>query len=62
MIPASTLTTATAAMPCAATIGASTTTIAPVGPDTWTFDPPNTAAMTPATIAVISPAAAPARR
>ena len=60
MTPASTLTTATAPMPCAATMGASTTTIAPVGPETCTFEPPNTAAMTPATIAVISPAAAPA--
>ena len=36
--------------PCAATIGASTTTIAPVGPETCTFDPPNTAATTPAMI------------
>ena len=60
MMPASTLTTATAPMPCAATMGARTTTIAPVGPETCTLDPPNTAAMTPATIAVMSPAAAPA--
>ena len=29
------------------------------GPETWKFDPPNTAATMPATIAVINPAAAP---
>ena len=33
----------------------STTVIAPVGPETWTFDPPNTPATSPATIAVIRP-------
>ena len=53
------VTSATLARPCCATIGASTTAIAPVGPDTWTFEPPNTAATRPATTAVISPAAAP---
>ena len=41
------------------TIGTSTTVIAPVGPDTCTFEPPKTAATTPATIAVIKPAVAP---
>lgn len=40
-------------------MGTRTTVIAPVGPDTWTFEPPNTATTRPATIAVISPAAAP---
>jgi hypothetical protein len=55
-----TLTSATAPIPCAATIGASTTTMAPVGPETCTFDPPKTAATRPATIAVMSPASAPA--
>lgn len=57
--PASTVTRATLPRPCATTIGASTTAIAPVGPDTWTLDPPNTAATSPATTAVMSPAAAP---
>jgi hypothetical protein len=33
--------------------------MAPVGPDTWTGDPPITAATRPATIAVMSPASAP---
>ncbi len=33
--------------------------MAPVGPETWRFDPPKTAATRPATIAVISPADAP---
>lgn len=33
--------------------------MAPVGPDTWTWDPPKTAATRPATTAVIRPAAAP---
>ena len=33
--------------------------MAPVGPDTCTFEPPKTAATTPATIAVMSPAVAP---
>ncbi len=45
--------------PCSSTIGASTTTIAPVGPDTCTCDPPKMAAMSPATIAVMRPASAP---
>ena len=31
--------------------------MAPVGPDTCRFDPPKTAATSPATIAVVSPAA-----
>ncbi len=57
--PATIVTSATLARPCCATIGASTTAIAPVGPDTCTFEPPNTAATRPATTAVISPAAAP---
>ena len=60
MTPAITHSSASTAAPCAATIGASTTTIAPVGPETCTFDPPNTAATTPAMIAVTSPASAPA--
>ena len=58
--PAMSVTTATAPTPCFATIGARTTTMAPVGPDTWTCEPPNTAATSPATIAVTSPASAPA--
>jgi len=60
MTPAMRLTSATAPSPWLATIGASTTTMAPVGPDTCTFDPPKTAATTPATIAVMRPASAPA--
>src|SRR6185312_2408626 len=58
--PAMRLTSATVPAPWAATTGPSTTTIAPVGPDTWMFDPPKTAAITPATIAVMSPLSAPA--
>ena len=57
--PASRVTSAMLPRPCWATIGASTTAMAPVGPDTWTFDPPKTAATSPATTAVVSPAAAP---
>jgi hypothetical protein len=49
----------TADAPKWATIGSSTTVIAPVGPETWKFDPPKTAATKPATIAVMRPAAAP---
>ena len=45
--------------PWTATTGASTTTIAPVGPETWTCEPPMTAATRPATTAVMSPASAP---
>ena len=37
------------------TTGISTTVIAPVGPDTWRFEPPKIAARPPATIAVINP-------
>ncbi len=59
MTPASTATTGTTPTPYCTTIGASTTTIAPVGPDTCTFDPPKTAATTPATIAVMRPTSAP---
>ncbi|BAS10315.1 hypothetical protein AHiyo4_37370 [Arthrobacter sp. Hiyo4] len=33
--------------------------MAPVGPDTWTGEPPITAATSPATIAVMRPASAP---
>ena len=50
---------ATAPIPWVATTGASTTTMAPVGPDTWTWEPPKIAAISPATIAVIRPASAP---
>ena len=50
---------ATEPTPRSATIGTSTTVIAPVGPDTCRLDPPNTAAAAPATIAVTSPAVAP---
>ncbi len=57
--PAMIPTTKTASRPCRTTIGASTTVIAPVGPDTWTLEPPNTAATNPATIAVTTPAPAP---
>ena len=49
----------TPAEPCSWTTGISTTVIAPVGPETWMFDPPKTAARTPATTAVASPACAP---
>ena len=59
MTPARMVTAATLPSPYCATIGASTTVIAPVGPDTWTCDPPNTAATRPATTAVTRPAAAP---
>lgn len=41
-------------------MGASTTAIAPVGPDTWTWEPPKIAATAPAMTAVVNPAAAPA--
>ncbi len=57
--PPSTVTSATDASPCWATIGASTTAIAPVGPETWNREPPSTAATTPAITAVTSPAAGP---
>src|SRR3954452_18941173 len=57
--PATTPTTSTPCAPYRATIGTSTTVIAPVGPDTWTCEPPNTAATRPAMIAVTSPARAP---
>ena len=40
--------------------GPRTTTIAPVGPETWMLEPPKTAATMPAITAVISPLAAPA--
>ena len=60
MNPAMSVTSATAPTPCVETTGARTTTMAPVGPDTWTCEPPNTAATSPATIAVTSPASAPA--
>ncbi len=39
--------------------GLGTTAIAPVGLDTWKFDPPKTPATSPATIAVVRPAEAP---
>src|SRR5690606_25287623 len=45
--------------PWSATMGTSTTVIAPVGPDTWRLEPPNTAASAPAITAVASPASAP---
>ena len=54
--PAIRPTSKTACAPYRETIGTRTTAIAPVGPDTCTFEPPNTAATTPATIAVIRPA------
>ena len=40
-------------------MGTSTTVIAPVGPETCRLDPPNTPATNPATMAVVSPTAAP---
>ncbi len=46
-------------MPKRATTGSRTTVIAPVGPETWRFDPPKTAATVPATTAVARPACAP---
>ena len=57
--PAMRLSRAMLPTPWAATIGASTTTMAPVGPETWTCEPPMTAATRPATTAVTRPAAAP---
>ncbi len=57
--PAMIPTTTTAPAPKRATTGTSTTVIAPVGPDTCTLEPPNTAATSPATIAVTNPACAP---
>ena len=59
MPPAMIATGTTADAPNRATIGSSTTVIAPVGPETWKLDPPKTAATKPATIAVTRPAAAP---
>jgi hypothetical protein len=55
--PATTATSGRASGPRAATIGISTTVIAPVGPLTWKFDPPKNAATIPATIAVVTPTA-----
>ena len=40
-------------------MGTRTTVIAPVGPETWTSDPPKIAATSPAMMAVASPASAP---
>ncbi len=57
--PARTAMAATDRVPSWATIGASTTAMAPVGPDTCTDEPPNTAATTPATMAVTIPAVGP---
>ncbi len=57
--PAIIETTNTACGPYRATIGTRTTVIAPVGPETCTFEPPNTAATRPAMMAVIKPAVAP---
>ena len=52
MIPAITPAIQTFSSPYLATIPTKTTAIAPVGPVICTGDPPNTAATTPATIAV----------
>lgn len=52
-------TTSTPSAPWVATMGMSTTVIAPVGPLTCTLLPPKTAARIPATMAVVIPAAAP---
>src|SRR5690606_7302393 len=57
--PPSRVTRATDGSPYAATIGARTTAMAPVGPETWNRDPPNTAATAPAITAVTRPAAGP---
>ena len=57
--PAMRPTTSTPLAPYSATIGTSTTVMAPVGPEICRLLPPKTAATVPATIAVISPAAAP---
>ena len=59
MTPAITATVVTAETPSVATMGARTTAMAPVGPDTWTAEPPKTAATMPATMAVTMPAAGP---
>lgn len=58
--PASTPSSGRDASPCCAMTGSSTTVIAPVGPETCRWLPPKIAATRPATMAVISPAAAPA--
>ena len=50
----------TISTPYWAITGNSTTVMAPVGPDTWTWLPPKIAATRPAMIAVTRPAAAPA--
>jgi hypothetical protein len=57
--PAMRPTTSTPSAPWVATIGTRTTVIAPVGPETCTWLPPNSAATTPATTAVTRPAVAP---
>lgn len=57
--PAITPTVRTPAGPYRPTIGTRTTVMAPVGPDTCRFDPPNNAARAPATTAVARPASAP---
>lgn len=56
MTPANNPTVMTDPPPWVATIGASTTTMAPVKPETCKFDPPKTAAMHPPKTAVMSPA------
>ena len=60
MSPASRHTAARMPVPWSAITGPSTTTMAPVGPETCTFEPPKIAATNPATIAVTSPLSAPA--
>lgn len=59
MIPAMMDSSATDWTPCAATSGARITAMAPVGPETWTWEPPKTAATSPAITAVTNPAAGP---
>lgn len=58
--PAMMASSGTVGRPYWAITGSSTTVIAPVGPETWRWEPPKTAARMPATMAVTSPAAAPA--
>jgi hypothetical protein len=51
IIPAMTVHINSLSMPCAATIPATTTTNAPVGPPIWVFDPPRAEIRKPVTMA-----------
>lgn len=60
MTPPKMASSGTTSSPYLAITGSRTTVIAPVGPETWRCEPPNTAATISATTAVTRPAAAPA--